>query len=176
MKKLLLIGVLAMVGTNVNAQEKHFKIGGHVGLPIGDVGDNYSFNAGIDLSYTWEISDHFELGAITGYSYYFGGNVRIDPVVINGQVMSPAQSYQLNVGAIPLAATAQYNFGDNGGFNLGADVGYAFLTGDADGGGFYYQPKIGYTFSEKHSIYGGYKGISKDGTISSVNIGYSYKF
>ncbi|MBB4805631.1 outer membrane scaffolding protein for murein synthesis (MipA/OmpV family) [Chryseobacterium defluvii] len=173
MKKLLLIGALALLGANVNAQESHFKLGAHAGLPIGDAGDAYSFNAGLDVAYTWEIADNFELGATTGYSHYFGKEYST-PAITMGPITIPAQSYKFNVGAIPVAATAQYSF--DGGFNLGADLGYAFLTGDADGGGFYYQPKVGYTFAEKHNVYAGYKGISKDGTLSSVNIGYAYKF
>lgn len=175
MKKLLLIGALALLGANVNAQESHFKIGGHVGLPIGDAGDTYAFNAGVDIAYTWEIADHFELGAITGYSHYFGKEIKTPELNFMGSVIIPSMSYKANVGSIPVAATAQYTF--EGGFNVGADLGYAFLTGDADGGGFYYQPKVGYTFAEKHNVFAGYKGISKDGyELSTVSIGYAYKF
>lgn len=175
MKKLLLIATFALLGTTaVNAQENGFRVGAHVGLPMGDAGDSYALNAGIDVAYTWMLSDNFELGATTGYSHYFGKEVTIPGMSFMG-VTIPSQSYKFNVGSIPVAATAQYTF--DGGFNVGADLGYAFLTGDADGGGFYYQPKVGYTFAEKHTVYAGYKGISKDGAeLSSVNIGYAIKF
>lgn len=173
MKKLLLIASFAMMGTTalMHAQEKGFKIGAHVGLPFDDT---YSFNAGLDVAYMWPISDNFEIGATTGYSYYFGKEITVAGINYMG-VNIPSQTYKFNIGSIPLAATAQYNF--DGGFNLGADLGYAFLTGDADGGGFYYQPKAGYTFAEKHTVYAGYKGISKEGKeLSSINIGYAIKF
>ncbi|KQS92722.1 outer membrane beta-barrel protein [Chryseobacterium sp. Leaf394] len=172
MKKLLLIASFVILGTTAaNAQENGFKVGVHAGLPFND---GYSFNAGVDVAYTWALSDNFELGATTGYSYYFGKEFTV-PGISMGPISIPAQSYKFNIGSIPVAATAQYNF--DGGFNLGADLGYAFLTGDADGGGFYYQPKIGYTFAEKHTVYASYKGISKEGTeLSSVNIGYAIKF
>lgn len=175
MKKLLFIAAVSLLGTTaINAQENHFKVGAHAGLPMGDAGDSYSFNAGVDVAYTFGISDNFEVGATTGYSHYFGKEVNIPGVSFMG-VSIPGQSYKFNVGSIPVAATATYTF--DGGFNVGADVGYAFLTGDADGGGFYYQPKIGYTFAEKHMVYAGYKAISKDGAeLSSVNIGYAIKF
>lgn len=175
MKKLLLIATVALLGNvAVNAQENHFKAGAHVGLPIGDAGDSFSFNAGIDVAYTFGISDNFEVGATTGYSHYFGKEVTI-PGISFGEISIPSQSYKFNVGSIPVAATATYTF--DGGFNLGADIGYAFFTGDADGGGLYYQPKIGYTFAEKHMVYAAYKGISDDGSeLSSINIGYAIKF
>lgn len=166
MKKILLVGALALFGA-MNAQSG-FKIGAHVGLPVGDISDTTSFNFGVDAAYTWRVADNFDLGITTGYSHYTGKdytNPSSGTQTVKGE----------STGMIPVAATAQYGF--NGGFFVGADLGYAFFTEENSDGGFYYQPKIGYTLNQKHDLYLGYKGISLDGgTVSSVNLGYAYKF
>lgn len=165
-----MVGAIALMGTFAQAQEGHFKLGAHVGLPVGDAGDAFSFNAGVDAAYVWTLNDKFDVGLTTGYSNYFGKtytfNTGFGVIEIEGA----------DLGIVPVAATGQYNF--DGGFNIGADLGYAFYVSDgADGGGFYYQPKIGYTFGEKSSAYLGYKGVSDNGsTLSSINLGYAYKF
>lgn len=180
MKKLLLVAAVALIGTFANAQEGHFKVGVHAGLPIGDAGDGYSFNAGVDAAYVFAIADNIDLGVTTGYSHYFGKSTSetIGGGSIGG-ITIPQTTFTFDnpdFGIVPLAATAQYNI--DGGFNIGADLGYAFFVGEnAEGGGFYYQPKVGYTFGEMSSIYVGYKGVSDNGsTLSSINLGYAYKF
>lgn len=160
MKKLFLVGAIALFGA-VNAQTTGgFKLGAHIGLPTGDAADFLGLNAGVDLAYTWKVAPNFDLGITTGYSHYF--------------VKSDYSDFIDGNGMIPVAATAQYNFG-NGPF-LGVDLGYALFTAEGSEGGFLYQPKIGYTFQAKHDLYLGYKGISNDGTLSSINLGYAYKF
>ena len=176
MKKLFLVGAIALFGA-VNAQTTGgFKLGAHVGLPVGDAAEGLDFNAGVDVAYTWRVAPNFDLGITSGYSHYFVEDVEIPAIVIGGQVVIPAQSYSTGGGIIPLAATAQYSFNEK--FFLGADLGYAFYTGeDAEGGDFYYQPKVGYSLNAKNDLYLGYKGISSDGaTLSSINLGYAYKF
>lgn len=175
MKKLLLIGALAFFGV-VNAQtDGGFKLGAHIGLPVGDASDGLDFNAGADVAYTWRIAENFDLGITTGYSHYFGKDIKMDAIVFNGQVILPATTYNVGGGIIPLAATGQYGFDK---FFVGADIGYAFFTGkNSDGGAFYYQPKVGYSLDVKNDLYFSYKGMSKDGsTLSSINVGYAYKF
>ncbi|MDR2207343.1 MAG: hypothetical protein LBE36_14425 [Flavobacteriaceae bacterium] len=169
MKKLFLVGALALFGA-MNAQ---FKVGAHVGLPMGDAGDMFSLNIGIDAAYTWQVAENFDLGITTGYSQYMLKSEWKDEIKLINELTGSNISTS-GAGYIPIAATAQYNF--DGGFNIGADLGYAMYTGDGDGGGFYYQPKVGYTFAEKHNVYIGYKGIAEDVAISSINLGYAYKF
>ncbi|MDR2205911.1 MAG: porin family protein [Flavobacteriaceae bacterium] len=167
MRKLFLAGALVLFGA-MNAQ---FKVGAHVGLPIGDTSDVYSFNVGIDAAYTWQVAENFDLGIATGYSRYIWESDLKEDIEDNGERKAPSMGY------IPVAATAQYNF--EGGFNIGADLGYAIYAGnleESDAGGFYYQPKIGYTFAEKHNVYLGYKGIAEEVAVSSFNLGYAYKF
>ena len=166
MKKLLFSLALVISGViNVNAQQGHFKLGAHVGIPTGNLSDAYNFNLGADLAYMWELSDIVELGATTGISNYFGKNINF-------------YGYDLeieDVQIIPLAATAKFNVAKS--FFIGADLGYAFFLGDdSDTGSFYYQPKIGYDFN-KSEVYLGYKGMSQDGyNIGSINLGYAYNF
>ena len=108
MKKLFLVGAIALFGA-VNAQTTGgFKLGAHVGLPTGDAADFLGLNAGVDLAYTWKVAPNFDLGITTGYSHYF--------------VKSDYSDFIDGNGMIPVAATAQYNFG-NGPF-LGVDLGY----------------------------------------------------
>jgi len=164
MKKIMLLGAFALFGAmSVNAQTG-FKLGVHAGLPTGDASEVLSFNAGVDLGYTWRVAENFDLGLATGYSHYFWKSEIKDAI-----------SDLPNMGVVPVAATAQYNF--NGGVFVGADLGYAFLTAEGSDGGFYYQPKLGYTFQGKNDLYVSYKGISQDGSsLSSFNLGYAFRF
>jgi hypothetical protein len=139
-----------------NAQDGHFKVGAHVGLPLGDYKDFTSVNLGVDAAYLWNVADQFSAGVTTGYTAYLGKDGWGD------------------FGFIPVAATAQYSLSDD--LFLGADLGYAIYAGSGGGdGGFLYQPKFGYQ-NEKVELYLGYKGISNNGTVSSLNIGFNYKF
>lgn len=166
MKKLFLASALALFGAvTMNAQTTgNFKLGAHIGIPVGDAADAVSFNAGVDAGYVWNVAPKFELGLITGYSHYFGKDIDTGFGTYNVP----------DFGIVPLAATGQYNV--DGGFNLGLDLGYAFYVADgADGGGFYYQPKVGYNVGAGN-VYLGYKGISDEGTLGSINLGYIHKF
>ncbi len=163
MKKLILLAAVAVFGLS-NAQ---FKLGAHLGLPTGDAGDVFSLNLGLDLAYTWKVAENFDLGITTGYTQYLWKSEIKDAYDALGLDLP-------NAGIIPIAATGQYNFG-NGPF-IGADLGYGIATAEGGDGGFYYQPKVGYTFVNKHDLYLGYKGISNNGSISSINLGYAYKF
>ncbi|MFN3909135.1 MAG: hypothetical protein ACK4JX_08900 [Flavobacterium sp.] len=163
MKKLLFAAFAVLAFGAVNAQG--FKGGVHVGLPIGDAGDLYSFAAGVDLSYTWEVADNFTAGVTTGYSMFFGKSVDF------GFGSFDVES----AGFIPLAGTASYKVSDN--IFLGADLGYALgVAPTGNDGGFLYYPKVGYA-ADKFDVYAGYRGISvTGGSINSINLGFSYKF
>lgn len=169
MKKMFLVGALALFGA-VNAQEKgNFKVGAHLGLPTGELAKGYSFNLGFDAAYLHPVAENFKLGVTTGYSHYFGKTIK-------ESYFGYTFSYEVkDFGIIPVAATAQYNVGKN--VFLGADLGYGFLTGvEGSTGGFYYQPKVGYSLENKHDLYLSYKGISNNGTIGSFNLGYAFNF
>ncbi|KUY20315.1 hypothetical protein BAZ12_10110 [Elizabethkingia miricola] len=157
MKKSLLLGAFALLGFAASAQTTgQLKIGANVGIPVGNASDFSSFTLGLDGAYQWRLAENFDLGIATGYQHFF------------------AKSGWSDFGFIPLAASAQYSIDPK--FFIGADLGYGFFTGKgSSGGGFYYQPKVGYQQSD-WELYLGYKGVSDNGNISSVNLGFNFKF
>jgi hypothetical protein len=170
MKKIILTVAAVFVLSFANAQDGGFKAGIHAGLPMGDIKDSFSFAVGLDLAYLWSISDKFQAGLTTGYAHYLGKSETVD---LGGGFSATYDTE--DGGFIPLAATAQYSVAEN--FFVGADLGYAIGVSPSENkGGFLYQPKVGYQ-TEKFELYAGYKGISVDqGTFSSVNLGFNYKF
>ena len=169
MKKIILSAIAVMAFGFANAQDGHFKVGAHVGLPLGDIKDASSVNLGVDAAYLWNVADKFTAGVTTGYTTYLAKSHNYDYGMGSVEVKGD------DVGFIPVAGTAQYSITDN--LFVGADLGYAVYVGNGDGvdGGFLYQPKFGYQ-NEKIELYAGYKGISNDGTFSSLNLGFNYKF
>lgn len=181
MKKNFLIGALALFGV-VNAQQEQgeFKIGAHVGLPVGDISKTHSVNLGVDVAYLYPIAENFKLGVTSGYSHYFGKNV--DYVLIKKK--------HSDFGVIPVAASGQFSVTDK--FFIGADLGYGFITNKKDefniplinrvkvsrfkeNGGFYYQPKIGFQGS-KYEVFVSYKGMTNTPNIGTFNLGTVFKF
>lgn len=169
MKKIILTVMAVFAFGLANAQEGKFKVGAHVGLPLGEQKDYFSVNLGVDVAYIWQVADKFGVGVTTGYSTYLAKSQKIDTGFGTVDIKGDA------AGFIPVAATAQYSLSDD--WFVGGDLGYAIYAGSGEGdGGFLYQPKIGYQ-TEKIEVYAGYKGISSDGaTLSSINLGFNYKF
>ena len=167
MKRVILSAIAVMAFGFANAQDGHFKVGAHVGLPMGDFKDSYSVNLGVDVAYLWNVADKFSAGVTTGYTTYLGKSNDYNFGMGTVSVKLP------DVGFIPVAGTAQYSISDN--LFVGADLGYALnVSGNGDGG-FLYQPKFGYQ-NEKIELYAAYKGISSNATVSSLNLGFNYKF
>jgi hypothetical protein len=158
MKKNILSAIAVMAFGFANAQEGHFKVGAHVGLPTGGYNDFTALNVGVDAAYLWDVADKFSVGVANGYTKYIEKN--------NGG----------NFAFISIAGTAQYSLADH--IFAGADLGYAGSVESGRGtvdGGLLYQPKLGYQ-NEKIELYVGYKGILSDETVASVNLGFNYKF
>jgi len=173
MKKLFFAAAFAAIGlVGVNAQTG-FEGTVHVGVPVGDTADASSFNLGVDLAYLWPVANNFSLGAKVGYDHFIGKDVKY-----NGTVIAEKE----DVGFIPLAATAKYEFGQSNVF-VGGDLGYAFATTDGMEGGLFYQPKVGYS-APTWDLYVGYKGINAgpettnqiDWKYNAVSVGFAYKF
>jgi len=158
MKKLLFAAFAVLAFGAVNAQG--FKGGVHVGLPMGDAGDAYSFNTGVDVSYTWEVADNFSAGVTTGYTMFFGKSFDTG----FGTIDFPTSGF------LPIAGTASYKVADN--IFLGADLGYVLGVSNASGGDIYFQPKVGYA-AEKFDAFVGFKGL---GDIQAITLGASFKF
>ena len=168
MKRIILAVIAVMVFGLANAQDGHFKVGAHVGVPLGDAGDAFSVNIGADVAYLWNVADKFSAGVTTGYTAYLAKSQNYD------FGMGPVKMKGNDAGFIPLAGTAQYSISDN--LFIGGDLGYAIYVGSGNsGGGYFYQPKFGYQ-NEKIELFAAYKGISDDGTLSSINLGFNYKF
>ncbi|MBO9586145.1 MAG: hypothetical protein J7574_18425 [Flavobacterium sp.] len=167
MKKIVLVAIAVLTFGWANAQEGKFKVGVHAGLPMGDAKDAFSVNLGADVAYMFKINDKFSAGATTGYTTYLGKDYTYS--FMGYSVTEKGET----AGFIPVAGTAQYSLIDS--LFVGADLGYAIKAGGDIDGGFLYQPKFGYQ-NEKIEVYAAYKGISNNGTISSLNLGVNYKF
>ena len=174
MKKLFLTGALALFGLmSAQKTESGIRLGVNAGIPVGDCGKFTTFTAGVDLAYLYPLAENFRLGVATGYSHYFGKKTKTDLILVTLKNEVP------DVGIIPVAATAEFTFGDSNVF-LGADLGYAFFTKKDfknENGSFYYQPKLGYSFDKRHDLYFSYKGFTRNNAnAGSINLGYAYNF
>ena len=165
MKKVILSALAVMAFGFAKAQEGHFKLGAHVGIPTGDIKDAFSVNLGADVAYMWTINNQFSAGALTGFTDYLGKTQRFAGIDIKWDDAS----------FIPVGGTAQFSVTDK--LFVGADLAYAIdVSKDSGDGGFLYQPKFGYQ-APKFELYVSYKGISLDGaTFSTVSFGANYKF
>lgn len=72
MKKITLTIAAVLAFGFANAQDGKFKVGAHVGLPMGDIKDVSSVNLGADVAYVWNVADKFSAGVTTGYTSYLG--------------------------------------------------------------------------------------------------------
>jgi len=163
MKKIFLVGAIALCGA-LSAQTG-FKLGAHVGIPVGDAGDVYSFTGGVDAAYMWPVAAEFNLGVATGAQMWFGKDIEVPGF---GTIKAE------NSTMIPIAASGQYRVSPE--FSLGVDLGYAFFTEEGADGGFYYAPKAAYHFGPSE-VNLSYRGVSANGgSISSINLGYAYSF
>lgn len=163
MKKVLLLLVIALIGTQMYAQEG-FKVGLNLGLPIGDAVDVSGFSVGADVKHHWEVADSFYAGVATGFTNSFGKVVDIGVDFFRAD----------NVQFLPVAGSASYLVSDK--FNVGLDLGYAVGINDGNDGGIYYRPLVGYGITESSELNLSYTGISLDGgTWSTINLGFLYK-
>ncbi|WP_347052729.1 hypothetical protein [Flavobacterium olei] len=164
MKTIILSVVTLLLFGVVNAQDNHFKIGAHVGLPISKSYELFDVNMGLDAAYLWGVTDKFSAGVTTGYTMYISKTYM-------GQYGPMTRSTNQNF--VPLAGTAQYSLSDK--WFTGADLGFALnVNGDLDRA-ILFQPKFGYQ-TKRIELFASYKGIVDDYTISSLNLGFNYKF
>tara|TARA_R110002072_G_scaffold172324_5_gene326360 strand:+ start:873 stop:1358 length:486 start_codon:yes stop_codon:yes gene_type:complete len=159
MKKVLLIAAIAVFGfTSVQAQEEGFKLGVNFGLPVGDIDEVSSFNAGLDVSYMFDIADSFQVGPSLGYSHYF--------------IKSDFSDFIDAIQFLPISANARFYASED--LFFGANLGYALGINDGNEGGFYYRPNVGYNLGSVSLILS-YQGVSDDGfTASSLNLGVEF--
>jgi hypothetical protein len=139
MKKLLLLGAFALLGGVAQAQEG-FRLGGHIGAPLGDASDASSVTLGIDAAYMWNITKGLDIGVTTGYSHFFGKD-RFD-----------------DFGFVPIAASGKYKF-DKIPLFVGLDLGAAISTKDYINSGLYVAPRVGYQM-KRAELYLGFQNVS----------------
>lgn len=169
MKRIILSGIAFMTFVFANAQGGNFKIGAHVGLPVGKSYDLFTTNLGIDVAYLWSVNEKFSAGVTTGYTMYISKSYVYSYVGSTPQRMTRTTNQDF----VPIAGTAQYSLSDK--WFVGADLGFALnVYGDLDRG-VLYQPKFGYQ-TKRIELFASYKGIADEYTVSSLNIGFNYKF
>ncbi len=157
MKKILFLTVL-LIGVNVNTQSQGLSFGINAGVTTGNINNTHSVAFGFDVNYLYEITEQIEIGAATGYIFFYGKDV-------NG-TKSVSKSY------IPIAATVRFN-NDSSRFFVGGDFGYAIgISSSGDRGGIYFKPMLGYNISESIELNLFYTGIKKEQpTYSYVGLG-----
>lgn len=142
---------------NMNAQENNMKINVFASIPMGDWGDFYSFGAGADFQYLFEVGNDFYAGPMASLLWYSGKDL--------GGIKDEDAMF------LPIGGTARYTMEE---FFVGADLGYGIGLAPAGmGGGFYFKPKVGYSFGSIAAV-ASYSMISNVGTVSAINLGVEF--
>ena len=161
MKKSLFLLAFLMLSSGLMAQ-KHWTFGLNGGIPLGDVEDIHSFHASADIAYRIDIIKLLDIGAMAGYSHYFGDSV--------GSTDENFDDLQF----IPVGATGRVRILSL--LFVGTDLGYAIGVSDDNDGGFYLRPQIGLNLGIVN-VLASYENISVDGgNVSSINAGVELKF
>lgn len=159
MKKFFCILILALLSHTVFAQEG-FKIGLQGGIPLGDLDDQLSLVAALDVGYMWALGEVVDLGPASGY--IIGFTDKFDQA-------SPFADLP-NVQFVPAAASLR--IWPSNSFSFGADGGYAIGINEGNDGGLYVRPVIGFLFSALTEINLSYTNVSLDGgSYSSATVG-----
>lgn len=160
------LGLLAAVNANaqsktteITAKNSWLKLGGSVGIPVGDIADVSNFTVGLELKGQLMETDHLGIGLTTGYNHYFVKNDLDD------------------FGIVPLGVFVRV-YPNPSGFFAGLDGGYSFVTGyDNAKGGAFLRPQIGY-HNYDWNIFGFYNNVfrpnSDGGNIGSIGLGATY--
>ena len=163
MKKSLFLLAFLMLSTGLMAQ-KHWTFGLNGGIPIGDIEETYNFHASADIAYRIDIIELLDIGAVAGYSHYFGESIT------DGDFDVDIEDLQF----IPVGATGRIRILSL--LFVGTDLGYAFSLNDGLDGGFYLRPQIGLNLGIVN-ILASYENISAEGAnLSSINGGVEIKF
>lgn len=156
MKKLLIIAVIALIGTTATAQGQ-FNAGIVGGVPLGDSTDFTTFAIAVDLGYLFDLSEDFDVGVTSGYTNAFGKDNFDD------------------FNFIPVAGSIYYNASES--VSIGGDIGYAINVGSGGGGDLYFRPVFVYNLDEDNAITADFRTVSGDGvTFSWLGVGYRRSF
>lgn len=162
MKKLIFLGILAVMGINTSNGQGDFRLGVNAGLPIGNAADHTSFQLGADVAYMVELANIAAVGPMVGYSHFFGDSGEEGEGIIRVNVDK--------VQFVPIAVSGRFDLLS---LALGLDLGYALGLNDVESG-FYYRPQVGFNVGPVGLI-ASYQGISMEGSsFSSVNLGVEF--
>ncbi|MBU2949265.1 hypothetical protein KO493_00940 [Tamlana agarivorans] len=164
MKKLLITAVIALFTFGaMNAQT--FKIGGSLGIPVGDASDFYSVAVGADAYfYFTDIDDLISIGGTAGFRNFFGKEY--DTVL--GTFQSEDSLF------LPVAGAARIKlFGMISG---GIDLGYAIPLSDFLDGGLYFKPVVSVDLANRIELFVSYESISDYINYGILNCGILFQF
>lgn len=164
MKKLLLIVVISIASLSFNeakAQSGLLGIDAQFGLPMGDIEDITSLQAGININYYFiEVMEALKIGGRAGYNTYI---VESD---ISDLVEDP--SYLM------LGGSARYDFSAS--FFARFDVGYAVGLNDGNDGAMFVEPRLGYNLGN-FDIFAYSQGIfDSDISVGALGLGVALNF
>src|SRR5690606_11471546 len=147
MKKIILTAVIAVAGLISAHAQEGFKVGAHIGVPVGDATDYFGINFGAEASYLYPVMENLHVGGTVGIDIFSGKS-------------EPHSIYKNeNNTLVPLMISGQYDFLDQ--FFAGIDLGYAFSLNDVYKGGFVFQPKGGWQ-NDMFQAFVFVKGISSE--------------
>ncbi len=170
MKKNLITTVLVVLITqlgfaqDIDGKKEVLGFGINGGVTIGNYSDSYISNIGLDFYYLRNITGRFYAGATVGFTNYFGSSETIQGATIENNDLQ----------FIPVAVSLRFNRFKN--FLIGTDVGYAIGTSEGNDGGFYASPRISYVLQDKWVLYAGYRSISLDDALGSIQFGLGFTF
>tara|TARA_R110002124_G_scaffold131268_2_gene293469 strand:- start:7180 stop:7695 length:516 start_codon:yes stop_codon:yes gene_type:complete len=168
MKKIMIFATALMISLTAFSQDKKIKIGAFGAIPMGDTKDVSKTGFGIDATYLIEVSDKFDLGFTTGFSFFAGKKVKI----LNNDNSVSTLKYA-NAKYIPITGAVRFNATDK--LYIGTDIGYAIGIGDDVKGGLHYKPRIGYQITDLIGINMSYTGLKvKGGTWKTLNFGVEF--
>lgn len=168
--------MVAVLGLGMANAQEGFKVGAHIGVPVGDATDYFGVNFGADASYLYPVMENLHIGGTAGLD------------IFSGKSIPHSIEKKKNLTLLPIAVSAQYDFLDQ--FFAGVDLGYAFSLTNKYTGGLFFQPKGGWQ-NETFQAFVFIKAISSEvdvddiitdddfinySNLMTIGIGGAYKF
>lgn len=131
-------------------------------MPIGNMGNVYSFGIGGNVTGQYSLQDDIALTASLGYLSFSGKSLG------SGSFKIPS------FGVVPFRVGGKYYF-TGGPFFTQAQLGMAFSTGKGGGSLFIYAPGVGVQFQQFEAALK-YEAWTKNGTMSFMGVRVGYFF
>ena len=154
MKRLTICIITIFTFFTSNAQE--FKSNISLGLPLGEVSNDYSINFNLDFAYIWTVTSKVKMGAISGYTHFAGDSSKVD------------------AGFLPIGMTTRFKASNKS--TLALDFGYAIGFSNGKSGGVFFAPKLYYDFNTTFDAFISYKSISVSNyDFGAICLGLEFK-